>query len=383
MGVEGLESVVPGGPALAADVRAFAERHRFRLHGGAFSRNVTSGRSIPNVLNFDFHDDGYGPYLAHGDHGRVQSQLFRDLSHEGYEVVSYDTEHLDFCFAVADRCEMMPSFNPYSPYVGEDDGTLPLTDARTAERKALTVYFLARSVFLESSVLYRYINWLSSLHSTRLPDVFYAVNGYAFPKWFARFAADVTASPRGRAYFVHVLMPHSPYIFDEACRQTGEILTGYFLTEQYGLIGDALDRERARIYAAYVGQYRCALQMVDRLLTTVDTLPQFQDATIVVMGDHGARISAGMHVESMSERDMIDNYPALYAIRGPGIEPGYDVRKTSIQRLSAEYFSGKPAEALGPDELTVSIDRQDAEVAVDRPMPDFGAARAQVGGGGV
>jgi hypothetical protein len=101
------------------------------------------------------------------------------------------------------------------------------------------------------------------------------------------------------------------------------------------------------------------------------------------MGDHGARISAGMHVESMSERDMIDNYPALYAIRGPGIEPGYDVRKTSIQRLSAEYFSGKPAEALGPDELTVSIDRQDAEVAVDRPMPDFGAARAQVGGGGV
>ena len=68
---------------------------------------------------------------------------------------------------------------------------------------------------------------------------------------------------------------------------------------------------------------------------------------------------------------MIDNYSALYAIKGPGIEPGYDSRKVSIQRLTAEYFSGKTLEELGPDNPNVVIDSKEQGKVVLREMPDF------------
>jgi hypothetical protein len=374
MGVGGL-AMAPGGEALASDIRSLAERHRFRLYERAFSRHFVSGRSIPNILNFDTHDNGYGAYLPHSQDGKVGSRLFASLSAKGYEVVSYGTQHIDFCFPEAARCEVMPSFDPYSPYIGDDDPKQPLTHSRSPEMKSLVVYFFARQVFIDSYVVYKYLDYLSSLHTMTLPTTFYAVDAYEFPKWFDRFADDVAGSPRGRAYFAHLLMPHAPYVFDSNCLETGRAPVGYFMSEQYGFRGQALDHERANVYAAYYQQYRCALSRVDRLLTRLDALPQFKDATIVVEGDHGSRISAGMYVETVSDRDIVDNYPALYAIRGPGIEAGSDLRKTSVQRLTAEYFSHETPAQLGPDDLTIVIDSTTVGNVVVRPMPDFGDAR--------
>ena len=106
------------------------------------------------------------------------------------------------------------------------------------------------------------------------------------------------------------------------------------------------------------------------MLTSLETQPHFADATIVIHGDHGPRISAGQYVEGLSDRDMIDNYSALYAIRRPGTESGYDSRKVSVQRLTAEYFSAEGAE-LGPDDPTVVIDSREVGTVVVRQMPDF------------
>lgn len=357
MGVEGLKGA-PGGAALAGELRGMFERHGFRVYGSAFSRHFVSSRSIPNALNFDFHDDSWGPHLRHHKDGKVGSALFESLALDGYEVVSYGTEHIDFCFPVAARCEILPSFNPFSPYLDNVD----------LQSKAL--YHLVWKAFAESYLLYRY----GALMFSRMdPSLVVArFDAHAFPRWFERFERDLMNSPRGRAYFAHLLMPHAPYVFDETCRETGSSVTAFRLGEEGHLSGQALEHARAAGYLAYERQYRCLLMRLDDLLTRIDAQAQFKDATVVVHGDHGARISAGHFAENLSARDLVDNYSALYAIRRPDVEPGYDLRKTSVQRLTAEYFSAE--EELGPDNLTVAIDsRQDGNIVV-HPMPDFAVA---------
>jgi hypothetical protein len=363
MGVEGLDAA-PGGRALATEIRELFNRYGFRVHGAAFSRHYVSVRSIPNTLNFDFRDDSWGSLLRHHENLKVRSALFSRLAADGYEVISYGTEHIDFCFAEALRCEVLPSFNPFSAYV----------DNPRAQFKA--VVEVLWTAFTESYLMYRYYGFLYSLVEEGPRSGYAWLDTYAFPRWFDRFEGDVVSSPRGRAFFAHILMPHAPYVFDDACRETGRATVAYLLTEERRLRGTALEEARDRGYRDYQAQYRCGLGRMERLLRHLESVPEFADATIVVHGDHGPRISAGQHVESLSARDMVDNYSTLYAVRAPDLEPGYDTRLVSIQRLTAEYFGGEDLER-GPAVPTVVVDSEEQGKVEVLPMPSFAAVAAQ------
>lgn len=358
MGVGGFRAA-PGGEATASAMQSLFERHGFRVYDQAFSRHFVSARAIPNTLNFDLADNSYGPILRHHEKLKVRSAMFERYARNGYEIVSYGTEHIDFCFKPASRCEALPSFNPFSRYITNDD----MRDAALLQ--------VVRQALPQSYIVYNYTGFLSSYYDRNLPSAYSTFDAWAFPRWFDQFADDVAASPRGRAYFAHILMPHSPMVLDQMCRETGAATVGYFLTEKHNLRGAALDNERAQHYRRYYGQSGCLLRKLDSLLTRLEQAPAFKDATIVIHGDHGSRISAGQYVETISRRDMVDNYSALYAIKAPHITPGIDRRKTSVQRLTAEFFSGRTAQQLGPDVPTVVIDSKNEGTVVVKAMPDF------------
>lgn len=366
MGVAGVEGS-PGGAGVAARLRALADRHGFRVYEHAFSRHWSSDRSIPNALNFDFRGRESAWVLAH-DAGAVQSRLFDALAQRGYDVVSYGTAHLDFCFAPASRCERFPSFDPFNPYL-EVHRANPRAYSSRQDVKASAVYRFVRHAFSSSYLLFRYCALLASFHEP-LPGSFVALDSYGFPAWFDRFADDVTSAPRGRAYFAHMLAPHAPYVLDAACAETGRSVRKYFDPEEQSLTGKDAERRRETLYAAYHEQYRCTISKLEALLDRLAALPAFSDATLVVHGDHGSRIATAVDPRSLSDRDMIDNSSTLYAIRAPGIAAGRDARLTSVQRLTAEYFSGTDAEGLGPDDLTVAIEPAEGGSPVLRAMPD-------------
>ncbi len=100
----------------------------------------------------------------------------------------------------------------------------------------------------------------------------------------------------------------------------------------------------------------CLVQKLDWFFTRIDGNPALRDATIVLHGDHGSRISAGRFSTTVSARDLIDNHAALYAIRARDIEPGYDLRQVSIQALTAEYFGGRQLIEGAEGDLNVVID---------------------------
>ncbi len=60
----------------------------------------------------------------------------------------------------------------------------------------------------------------------------------------------------------------------------------------------------------------------------MDDAGVFDEATIIVHGDHGSRISviepAAQYADQVTDRDLIDSYATLFAMRGPTVTAGYD-----------------------------------------------------------
>lgn len=90
-----------------------------------------------------------------------------------------------------------------------------------------------------------------------------------------RFVAHSSADSAVPTFkFAHLLVPHSPYRLNPEC-------------------GVAQSRGRRGFKAAYFGNVRCALFLVERILERMRELGVFDQTTIVVAGDHGSGFDFG------------------------------------------------------------------------------------------
>jgi hypothetical protein len=351
---------IAGGEATYEAIRSLFGRHGFRLYGQAFSRHALTVVSIPNTLNYDASDNGAGIELRHAENGIVHSALLDDIA-EQMPLVVYQSAHIDFCGPLASRCETLPSFDPLSSFA-KDTG-LPPGAALGLLRKATKGSLVATAL---ADLLAASHGW--PITDAALPTYF---DVHAFPRWFDKFEADVVGSAGRASYFAHLLSPHAPYLLDAGCELQSRWELPYNLRDDLHLEGEVLEAARVRNYTWYFQQIGCLLSELESLLSRLDRDPAFEDATLVFHGDHGSRISAGRLAETVTDRDVIDDHAALFAIRGPAIEPGYDLRKVSIQQLAAEYFGGKSVADFGADQEKVVIDSETAGASVLRDMPDF------------
>ena len=63
------------------------------------------------------------------------------------------------------------------------------------------------------------------------------------------------------------------------------------------------------------GQMHCILNKLERLMAGLEETDRLDDATIVINGDHGSRISESLYVDYMNDGDLVANYAALFAVR--------------------------------------------------------------------
>jgi arylsulfatase A-like enzyme len=122
---------------------------------------------------------------------------------------------------------------------------------------------------------------------------------------------------------------------------------------QKGAIGNS-ERSRAERYERIIGQYQCALLQLDSLFDELKRLDIYEQATIIVHGDHGTgafvHSPAVYNLERLTGLDLRESYSALFAVKYPGGE-GRLIRETkSLNVLMAETamrIAGKSAEELG------------------------------------
>lgn len=365
MGPEAFDLGIPEGNTSYAALRDVFERHGFRLFGNAFSRHNVTAKAMPSVLNFDFNDNvswGFrSKYYREVPNESVgENAMFARMQAQGRSIFVQQTAHLDYCHSAPDiACRTFDSFNPLGPYVP------PLSSSR------LAVVDLMSEAFNESYLVVRYTSLLRSMFSSfgEKPVHF---DVYAFPKWFDAFRETVSGNfENGRFFFGHFLMPHAPYAHGPNCELRDRWYLPWFLTDRHGLTGAAMEAKRTELYPQYYDQVTCLTTKLDQLLTDLADDADFENATIVVHGDHGSRLSSTMFAETMSQRDMIDNYSALFAIRAPSVDPGYDMSHVSIQHLAAQFLSGIPATSLAPESGTVAMDSREEGKVITKKMPQL------------
>jgi len=365
IGTEGIDRSIPGGEEAYQLVRAFHERFDFRLYGKAFSRHWYTGMSIPNMMNYDYRDTSFGKeskYLLAG-----KWQFFDDMSGRGYDINVYQTSHLNFCASEnIHECHTLDSFIPTRTYI-----SLPRQFASHSLPINAMIFNLIREKMKAS-----YISGLG-----RIPVGIMNKGGYfslnydvpSFKLWFDAFSRDVANSKGGELFFAHFLTPHSPYILNKNCE------TKFVRWEApYLLVGELLNNKdwqktRKRFYEEYYEQVSCVYKKLTQFMENIERLDHFKNATIVLNGDHGARISAGHVLEILSKRDVIDNYSAHFSIRSPGVKPGYDLRSVSIQRLFAELFNDQyKGKAMSESETVVADTMRMEQVVIGFKMPEYG-----------
>jgi hypothetical protein len=152
-----------------------------------------------------------------------------------------------------------------------------------------------------------------------------------------RLEEDLEQAGPGKVFFVHLIMPHHPYVYERDC---GIQLQG----NDWLLAGDKSlaprrndDASRGLRYPLYLDQLICTNNTIQQLLENLSHKPWWNDAIVVLHGDHGSRIDRGPPyfptVEEMVEQDFMDAFSTLFAIKHPDFPGGYDRRQLPVGHL--------------------------------------------------
>jgi hypothetical protein len=370
IGAEGIDRSLNGGEDMYRTILEFQRRFAFRTYGKAYSRHFLSAVSIPNLLNFDYADDTYGivsKYVIRGNSVIGPIRMFDDKHDDGYQIVVFQPKHFNYCEAteVLD-CQTFESFDRENQYIGASDNVLAGPQTFNIVLNALHESFVGSH--LATSIK-------EAPTSTGVTVDRYDLHG--FVGWFDAFTDSVLASGAGTMHFAHFLSPHAPYVLNKECQVQDRWINPYYLKESQNLSGEDLEEARSTNYSMYFDQLTCVYSKLTEFMTRLEASARHKNTIVVFHGDHGSRISSGRYWESLSERDMVDNYSTAFSIRSANIQPGYELRHVSVHRLFAEIFSADKSFAQPGDMAgTVAVERKAEGQMEIAKMPDFGISRA-------
>jgi hypothetical protein len=375
IGIEGIPADVPSAREMAAFLRAFFEKHGFRVFGRAYSRYASTYNAMPNILNFSSESvdgaliSGGNPYVL------SKNEYFRLMHQMGYKIHVYQSDYIDFCESARQfilRC----STNPVT-------GIKPIESlAETWFDKAGLIYRIYARRSLLQITIGRYYNNIREaarssglllpewwLHETRLGPL------PAMPL-FDRVTVDVAKSSPGDMFFVYLLMPHFPYVYDAGCKLYPSANWEGPADPQSTIPNDK--RSRTRRYGRYFEQMRCLHRRLDTMFQAWQKAGIFDRLVIVMHGDHGPKIvehrARADNEHELSRADYVDTFSTLFAVKEPGIPAGYDRRIVAAQELLAEVVA-RQSGARRTDTATVPyvlLATARGKPMLRQPLPAFG-----------
>lgn len=150
---------------------------------------------------------------------------------------------------------------------------------------------------------------------------------------------DLVGAPRGSVFFAHLLIPHSPFVFNSSCEIYPEIASWLRSKPEDPL---NTDPDRPESYRRYFAQIECQQTLLKHLFEAIKGLEVWEDATVIVHGDHGARIRYNMEIrkraEALTEGDFRDAFSTLYAVRTSDSLAEVVDRPLPLQRLLSDSF---------------------------------------------
>jgi len=361
-------------PGFRERMQSFFVERGFRLFGHAYSQHVDTYYSVPQFLNLSNSEpEGLvAPGPSDGTFRLTRNEYFERFARLGYAIKVHEPDYLYLCpedLPASCRTYASRSLNLL------DSLDMPLT----AKLSVVAGTFLGQSeTYTRFKTRYRKTR-------RRLAGVL------PLPAWswdrglpttasslemFEAASEDLAKARAGTLVFVHVLLPHFPYVYDGNCtpRPVGEWLERWDSEASPGTANTP--QGRAARYAAYLQQMACGERQIDRLLDSIPAALR-RDAIVIVQGDHGSRIAlvdpSARSREAMVPSDFADSYSTTFAVRSPWIAADYDAEPASIACLLRSLVDSdfrSTAAAAACSSRTVYLQAEEGPPEAHR-LPDF------------
>jgi hypothetical protein len=382
IGLEGMPTNFREGVMAKKQLREFYEKYGFGTFGGAYSHYFHTVNSLPNLLNFSSATKAR-MYIGEDESPNrlLQNTYFERLSQAGYRLNVWWGHHVDYC--------------SHSPVPIENCIQVPAEGLKISQRLPLNTrerVQLVFSAYLNLSKIYQrgrdyYQSFRNAMipYGVSLPSATWdrhAVTALPYLFTLDDLWENILDLPEGNAIFAHVLIPHYPYVANSDCTIKGSInewkYSSLLFTPHYPYRDGAHNTEDSRKthYQEYFKQVQCIYMKLDQLFEKMEHAGIFENAVIVIHGDHGSRIvKREPTIENeleLSREDIVDAYSTLFAVKFPKQVGYYDTQPLPIEFLLQEKVVKpllKEKETVPPPDPFVFLRSEDQKILDLKPIP--------------
>jgi hypothetical protein len=279
IGVEGIPSDVPNGTEIRNQLRNFLLVNDFHLFGRSYSHFVMTRDSVPNTLNYT--SIPINKHFIGKENNLIENKYFLEMYNKGDSINVYQTDYMDFCKNNEIHIKTCRTFVNTGIKPIQNLSVSPISKAKMS-----LATFLRRSLILKKiNSIYLNIRPKMGVLDNNLPATLLPKYNLAPIRGLHTLmimANDVANSSAGEFFFVHVLFPHGPYLFDRHCDLRD------IQNQDLQSRSRSLDvRER---YGLYLEQILCVRAALGDMFDKWRRAGKYDRIKIVIQGDHGARI---------------------------------------------------------------------------------------------
>jgi hypothetical protein len=337
LGPEGLSNEGPEGRRLSNELRDLYVNLGFAVYGGAYSQHYHSANSIPFILNYG---GALGKRVEKEGVEVGPTKHLQSLVASGYRLSIIQSNYADFCTGTKFHECITYESSSLRPTLAVPMGDL--------DRAKLTIYKFLKlsSLFDRPSQIWNITAYLARRAAIELPFYNYRSGNSSTVgtlQSMSEISKRLESIKPGEAIFAHLLLPHHPYVVDRNC--------SYLPWSPWeGLKTAAPMKVKLQLYYE---QVRCTSLQMRMLVDAVDRSPAGSNSVIIIHGDHGSRMS-GIGAENQSSRnfddsDMIPVFSTIFAVRGPGVIPGYSERHQAVAALLHDFAASGFRSAPNPN----------------------------------
>ncbi|MCP4394146.1 MAG: acyltransferase [Alphaproteobacteria bacterium] len=335
-------------------VEEFYKKYNFIFLPRAYPMSSDAQEAMAAVVNFGEGDvsgqhfpfSQFDNALVNRDkHVIYKNKLFDLLKKNGFDINVYQSADLDYCHA--GNVENIARCVSYASPIGNLQNTkLSLLE----KEKILLSSFVRSSRFLTSrqETFLKFFGMHKSSNVFTMPDSYYPASQLDM----LENAKDdmLNAKADKNAYFLHVALPYSLYMYDDKCNAVPAVSDWVSGNKKNGKA-----RTRSEIYKMYVKQLKCTYTKLDDMMEALKSKKILDNAIVFIHGDTGVDIQKkdaanAFEVEAESTlRKYKDSMSTVAAIYDSGYNQyvvdnlGCDVPSILRGYLNSDFGDGAPA----------------------------------------
>jgi len=304
--LDGFKKSYPDAQKIRSKIGNFYLKNNFILFRKSYSNYQYSIISMASILNFSRISDSYFGRYKKGWHYKLKRiKLFDEILEKGYTPIIYQNDHFNYC---------SPNNNKFQ-YPINNCKTLPLRNLRAIRETPLSIS--SKTLMLLVRLGCRFVPFSKVCLFKEHQSFTFGMNSM---KIFENLKTEIPLWKNSTFFFSHILLPHRPFMYDKQCEIRESDIWKW---NSLGGLKPKFSRTPLQ-YQQYLNQVECVLMKIEEIIEVIQKAGLFEDATIIIHGDHGPHfvfspeqnLPSHLYKKENNDSDR-ENFAAFLAIKQP------------------------------------------------------------------